>query len=44
MRWLELVHSGGRPVWIPVVEAGEGDEFGINSLDGERWSIIVAVV
>ena len=39
MRWLELVHIGGRPVCMAVVEAGEEAEVGMTSLDGERRSI-----
>jgi hypothetical protein len=40
LRWVELVHSGGRPVGTLVVDEGEADELGIISLGGEGWFIV----
>lgn len=35
LRWLELVHSGGRPVWTLVDDAGEPDALGMMSRGGD---------
>jgi hypothetical protein len=43
LRTLEGVHSGGRPVWMGVVEAGEIELSGMVSLGGLAESMVISV-